>query len=131
MAWKNKNIAGQGFHTNPERINKSGRPLGFKGLTKTMRDILNTDGTMNLTNVVEVDKDGRETGRIFEFAKVSVPKAEMIVIAALRKAAKGDIRAIEMVFDRMDGTVAQTINGEITTVNKGFWDYYVEAAAKN
>lgn len=110
------NEDGTGFDKHPENINKEGRPKGFKGLTGTLESILNTDGTMIIDQVYEVDEQGKETGNIFKKAKVKIPKKEMVILAAIKKAIKGDIRAIEFIFDRIEGKASQPI--EVDQKNK-------------
>lgn len=41
------NIAGQGFHTNPERINKSGRPKGLRNRSTIAKMILQSHMSLN------------------------------------------------------------------------------------
>ena len=110
-----ENIKGQGFHTDPDRINKEGRPKGFKGMTATLRDILEKDGSMILENIIELDENKKETGNIIRFGKVNIPKGEMIILAAARKALKGDMRAIEFITDRTEGKAKQSIEFEDKT----------------
>ena len=103
-----------GFDKHPENINRKGRPKGFKGLTETLRDLIESDGAMIIDNVKEIDESGKETGNIFKRAKVNIPKKDMIVLAALKKSVKGEMRAIEFMFDRMEGMAVQKhrIEGE-------------------
>jgi len=105
-----ENIEGQGFHTDPSRINKAGRPKGFKGMTATLKDILESDGTMIIQDIIELDENKKETGNIIKFGKVKIPKGEMIILAAAKKAIKGDMRAIEFITDRTEGKAQQNIN---------------------
>ena len=105
----NESAKGQGFDKNPQNINRKGGPKGFKGLTETLRDIVNADGSMVIQDVKEVDDNGTETGNVFKNGKISIPKSEMIILAALKKAAKGDMKAIMWLFDRLDGKAEQSI----------------------
>lgn len=93
-----------------ETLNPNGRPKGFKGLTETLRDIVNADGSMLIQDVKEIDDNGTETGNAFKKGKISIPKSEMIILAALKKAAKGDMKAIMWLFDRLDGKAKQSID---------------------
>lgn len=43
---KNDNLKNQGFHTNPERINKSGRTVGTKNRATTTRMIFDMVGVL-------------------------------------------------------------------------------------
>lgn len=105
--------------------NPGGRPKGFKGLTETLKELVNEDGTMTIAEVYEVDEKGVETGRKFARAIVKIPRKDMIILAAMKKSMKGDMRAIEFIFDRIDGKAKQAVDiqAEVTTKEKGFWDY--------
>ena len=105
-----ENIKDKTFDKHPEYINKAGRPKGFKGMTATLRDILEKDGSMILENIIELDEDKKETGNIIKFGKVKIPKGEMIILAAAKKALKGDMRAIEFITDRTEGKALQNIS---------------------
>ena len=105
-----ENLENKGFDKNPENINKKGRPTAFKGLTKTLKDILESDGTMIIQDIIELDENKKETGNIIKFGKVKIPKGEMIILAAAKKAIKGDMRAIEFITDRTEGKAQQNIN---------------------
>lgn len=76
-----ENILGQGFHTNPERINKTGLNKGSKWLSTRLREMLESN-------------DGRDK----------------LLTALLSKAEKGDVNAIKEIFDRIDGKVTQEID---------------------
>lgn len=80
---KPENILGQGFHTNPERINKKGRPK-LPDIKEALEKILNEE------------KDG-------------VSSLEAVLKALRMKAVKGDIRAIQELLDRYYGKPKQTI----------------------
>ena len=73
-------IKGQGFHTNPERINKKGRPTILPEIKELM---LNTMGGHH---------------------------AEDILNAIRARAKKGDIRAAEFLFDRCYGKNPEQIS---------------------
>jgi len=75
-----ENIAGQGFHTNPERINKKGNP-GSKWLSTLLREKLEQD-----------DNAGKLLRKLIELA-----------------IEKGDLNAIKEVIDRVDGKANQEI----------------------
>lgn len=100
----------QGFNKHPENINRTGLNRGFKGLTATLKDVMESDGTMLIENIIELDENKKETGKVIRYGKVKIPKGEMIIIAAARKAMKGDMRAIEFITDRLDGKAIQRIH---------------------
>ena len=85
-----ENLEGQGFHTDPNRINKEGRPKGAKNLSTILKAMLEED--------VEVVIDGKKERRQFQ---------EVIIRKLLKKANDGDIRAIEQIFDRTEGKAKQ------------------------
>jgi len=68
-----------GFHTNPERINRNGRPKKGAALTEIMQEILESDPELKRT----------------------------IMEKLLQGAAKGDIAFIREVFDRIEGKPLQ------------------------
>jgi hypothetical protein len=87
---KPENIAGQGFHTNPERINKTGLNRGSRWLSTLLRD--------------ELSKEG---------------KALKLVEKLMQKAIdEGDLPAIKEILDRIEGKAIQTVNTDVT-VNQG------------
>jgi len=103
-----------GFDKHPENINKNGRPKGFKGMVATLRDVVGSDGYMIVEDIIELDEDKKETGDIIKFGKIKIPKGEMIVLTAARKAIAGDMKAIEFITDRLEGKAKQTIETAIT-----------------
>ena len=107
-----KNKGTQGFDKHKENINKKGAPRGFKGMTATLRDILEKDGSMIVENIIELDEDKKPTGNIIKFGKVVIPKGEMIILAAIKKGMKGDMRAVEFITDRTEGKAIQQIEVE-------------------
>ena len=90
---KPENILGQGFHTNPERINKKGRPK-MPDIREAMIKVLTDE--QNGMNALEA------------------------VLKSLRaKAIKGDVRAAEVLLDRAFGKaqahIDHTTQGEKIT----------------
>ena len=75
-----ENIAGQGFHTNPERINKKGN-TGGKWLKTRLKELLESDDL-----------------------------ADKVLKALIKKAQDGDTAAIKEIFDRIDGKVTQEVD---------------------
>lgn len=88
-----ENIAGQGFHTDPDRINKEGRPKGSRNLSSILREMLQEE--------IEVNIDGVKSKKQFQ---------EVIIRKLLKKANDGDIRAIMEIFDRVEGKPKQEID---------------------
>lgn len=84
-----ENILGQGFHTNPERINTTGKNKGSKWLKTRLRELLESE----------------------DFA-------DKVLKALIKKAEQGDTAAIKEIFDRVDGKVTQEID-QNTNVSGG------------
>ena len=95
-----ENIEGQGFHTDPNRINKEGRPKGSRNLSTILREMLEEE--------IEVNIDGVKSRKQFQ---------EVIIRKLLKKANDGDLRAIQDILDRVEGKATQKINQ--TTEVKG------------
>ncbi len=85
-----ENIAGQGFHTNPERINKAGKPPGTLSRKTIYRKWMEV---MDQTGMTEADK---------------------IVLAAIKKALEGDVPAIKECFDSVDGKIKEELQHTVT-----------------
>lgn len=66
--------------------NPTGRPVGSLNLTTLLREAL-----------LETDSKDRKT------------RAQLVVLAVIGKALEGDCRAAELLFDRIDGPIAQQI----------------------
>ena len=79
------------FKDSPELINKEGRPKKLPELDKLLIDVLSDE------------KDG-------------VTAAEAILRALRAKAAKGDVRAIELLLNRAYGKQIEKFEGTITQV---------------
>ena len=84
-----ENILGQGFHTNPERINTTGQNKGHRWLKTRLRELLEADGG-----------------------------ADKVLAALIKSAEKGDTTAIREILDRIDGKVAQEVESK-TEVSGG------------
>ena len=90
------NIAGQGFHTNPERINKTGANKGSKWLSTLLREKLE-----------EGDNAARLINKLLELAND-----------------KGDLNAIREVIDRLEGKAKQEITTEFIDKRKEVGDLF-------
>jgi hypothetical protein len=100
-----ENLEGQGFHTDPNRINKEGRPKGAKNLSTILKAMLEED--------VEVVIDGKKERRQFQ---------EVIIRKLLKKANDGDLRAIMEIFDRVEGKAKQEVKVESQIIKIRFRD---------
>lgn len=93
-----ENLSGQGFHTNPERINRKGR--SGPNLSTVLRKML--------SQKIDVTIDG---------VKQKKPFAEIIIRRLLKKASEGDIRAIIEIFDRVEGRPQPSGENDITDID--------------
>lgn len=83
--------------------NPNGRPPGTRGLTMKLRELINGQGFLE-TQAEIIDKETREpTGEIVD-VRVFIPRLEAIVNTALKMAQKGDMKAIEFVWNKYEGT---------------------------
>ena len=94
-----ENLKGQGFHTDPSRINKEGRPKGSRSLSTILREMLDEE--------IEVVIDGVKQKKTF---------ADTIVRKLLKKANDGDVRAIIETFDRTEGKAKQEIEQKMMII---------------
>lgn len=92
-----ENLVGQGFHTDPDRINKDGRPRGSKNLSTILREMLEEE--------VEVVIDGKKEKKKFQ---------DVIIRKLVKKANDGDMRAIQEIFDRTEGKAKQEIKHDVS-----------------
>ena len=106
-----KAIEGQGFHTNPERINKEGRPKGSRNLSTILREMLEEE--------IEVTTESGKERK----------KLQDVMIRRLLKAAtkSGDLKptelkAIQEIFDRVEGKANQKSFVEKTITKVAFKD---------
>ena len=90
---KPENIAGQGFHTHPERANKEGRPKGARSLSTVLREMLDEE--------IPVLIDGKPEKKSFK---------DVIIRKLVKSAQAGNIRAVQEIFDRVEGKPKQTID---------------------
>jgi len=90
------NIAGQGFHTNPERINRTGANKGSKWLSTILREKL---------------EEGDNAAKL----------VDKLVTLAIEK---GDLKAIQEVIDRLEGKAKQEITTEFIDKRKEVGDLF-------
>lgn len=109
----------------PWKKGQSGNPKGMKkgtiGLTSTLKNLLQSEGVLKVRNAKEIDDNGKETGNKFALAKIVIPQREMIILAALKKAVGGDMRAVEWMSDRTEGRATQPIQ-QVTELAEGDYD---------
>ena len=87
--------------------NPSGRPKGSRNLSTILREMLEEE--------IEVVIDGQKERRQFQ---------EVIIRKLLKKANDGDMRAIQEIYDRVEGKPKQEILTEITDKRKEVGDLF-------
>lgn len=100
-----ENISGQGFHTNPERINKLGRPKG-KSLTTQLRELGNKLAPVDLRNKENIREMLKAYG--MKGANIEI----MLIQLYIKAITEGNLKAIIELFDRIEGKARQTIQYE-------------------
>ena len=107
---KPENIIGKGFDKRPENINRKGRPRVLPELRDMLTDILSED----ISNARGEKKQ----------------LLEVILRQLTNKAAKGDLRAIQEVFDRMygkaKGSTDVSIGEGVNVIIRNNWDGELE-----
>lgn len=91
-----ENLIGQGFHTNPERINREGKTRGTKNISTILMQLLEL-------YVNDPDNEGQK-----------ITNAELLAIR-LKKLSGSDnenisLKAIEQILDRTEGKAKQTVD---------------------
>jgi len=103
---KPENIANQGFHTNPERINKNGRPRKFISTLKEQGYKLSE---INDTLMALLSMDMKELKEAFENPKATV--LEKAVAGAIKKSIeKGSLYNIETIITRAMGKPKEQVD---------------------
>ncbi|MFA5234207.1 MAG: hypothetical protein WC390_07390 [Sulfurimonas sp.] len=102
-----QNTAGLDKH--PENINKNGRPKDF--LTALLKEKIDSENNKIIITGEKVEQSEitgkwNKTGEQVTI-EVLMPTKEMIITALLKKAAKQDLKAIDMIFDRVEGKPKQ------------------------
>lgn len=107
---KPENIIGKGFDKRPENINRKGRPRVLPELKEMLNDILSE----------EISNARGEKKQLLE----------IILRQLTNKAAKGDLRAIQEVFDRMygkaKGSTDVSIGEGVNVIIRNNWDGELE-----
>lgn len=94
------NIKGKGFDKHPENINRKGQPRKLPQLEVIIAEVLG------------------------ELSPSGVPAATAILKALRARAAKGDVRAAELLFDRAYGKAKQIFDHNITEIRKTINDLF-------
>ena len=105
------NIKNKGFNYRPENINKKGRPSSLKN---ELRNLLKADGEIEIKakNVIRINENGN--------VRVKIPTSESLVLRLLQIASSGKntntLKAIQLIFDRLDGRPRQTMDFEMAEI---------------
>jgi len=110
------NIKGQGFHTNPDRINKDGRPKGIPNSSKRLARLL---------ELVQRKKNP-VTGEMEDFTTI-----ELMDMAQISKSLKGDTRAYDALLDRLEGKARQVIDANFKSIQVLSLDPLADAPTDN
>jgi len=91
--------------------NPNGRPPGTFGLTNILRETINNGLNFQIYTGELINEKNEPTGKTARI-RVQHPTGEAIASKVLKMAAKGNMRAIEFVFDRLEGKQTQPIEVE-------------------
>ena len=100
------NIAGQGFHTNPER-RSNGRPKGSKNRSTILRQFL------------ELPLKSKPSGHDNIDLPEGMTLEDAIHLALIRKAQDGDVAAIKEIQDTLHGKMKETVESTHTFTQMG------------
>ena len=107
-----KAIEGQGFHTNPERINREGRPRKYVSLLKDSGYKL-SEINDTIQSMMAMDMD--ELKAVFDNPKATI--LEKTIANAMRKSLqKGSLYSLETLLTRVYGKPKEQM--DITSDNK-------------
>lgn len=110
MAKGRENIEGQGFHTNPERINKEGRPPG-KSISTILKELLQKKIPPQILKSKGFQDLGIENADKLTNAELI---ALMNLVAVFYKLNPTQLKAIEMIIDRTEGKPKEEITYNVT-----------------
>ncbi len=91
--------------------NPNGRPPGTFGLTNILRETINNGLNFQIYTGELINEKNEPTGKTVRI-RVQHPTGKAIASKVLKMAAKGNMRAIEFVFDRLEGKQTQPIEVE-------------------
>ena len=89
-------------------LNYNGRPKGSKDMTTIMREMLDVRADYNIKSDDGTLKKGKKSYKM------------LIIDRLMKKASNGDLRAVEILLDRLEGKPTQkidNINPQIPTIN--------------
>jgi hypothetical protein len=101
-----ENIKGQGFHTNPERINKNGHPKGIRNRSTIAKAILQMKLKLPVDVMQTIQKDFPEITDRMTIEDI------MTIIQVREAIVKGNTNAYKAVMDSAYGQPTQGINFE-------------------
>ena len=113
-----KDIAKDGEKTRFSSTNQpatQGRKTNVRAWKDVLADMMPEEGYLTFDKAQVLDGDGKPTGEVVERVRVKMATQEMIVMAAIKQAMKGNMAAIEKIWDRMDGKASQPIEGTLKT----------------
>lgn len=100
------NIAGQGFHTNPER-RSNGRPKGSKNRSTILKQFL------------ELPLKSKPSGHDNIDLPDGLTLEDAVQLALIRKATDGDVTAIKEIQDTLHGKLKETVETQHTFTQMG------------
>jgi hypothetical protein len=100
-----------GFDKNPENINKKGRPPSIR---KEIVKLLDGDGGLYVPagSVESINEDGSVIVRI--------PNPSQFAMKLFQLAMKGNLKALQMVLEQVDGKPTQQTNLDVTSNGRVF-----------
>lgn len=107
---KNDNLKNQGFHTNPERINKKGRTVGVKNRATVSREIFDMVGLLP-------DEIFNKMKTVYPTIEKSMSVEKIIdIIQASKAIMSSDTQAAKYLKDNVYGSPKQDIDLESKTL---------------
>jgi len=97
-----ENLEGQGFHTDPDRINRAGKKPGTLNRKTLLKRILDL-----------------ESKRTIEGFEDTVTRELVVMDALVTKAEQGDVSAIKEIQDTLHGKLKETVETQHTFTQMG------------